>query len=79
MKNQSYDTEIQSGKSTNRLWDTIRIGWHHFSRFMVHDPAYSDQWSSIRAYRYGMNTRFSPYLETTEEQRRWLEKVYHQS
>lgn len=79
MQNQSYDTETQQAKSANRLWAKIRTGWRHFTRFMVHDPAYSSQWSSIRAYRYGMSTRFSPYLETTEEQRQWLEKVYRQS
>lgn len=79
MQNQSYDVKTQQPKSANRLWDKLRIGWCHFTRFIVHEPAYSSQWSSIRAYRYGMSTRFSPYLKTAEEQRQWLEKVYRQS
>ncbi|MEM6254560.1 MAG: hypothetical protein AAF821_16720 [Cyanobacteria bacterium P01_D01_bin.156] len=58
------------------LWQSLRS----IAKFMVH-PAQSLPPSAIHesTYVYQSKAKFYPYLSVDEEQRDWLEHVYHQS
>ncbi|MEM9217533.1 MAG: hypothetical protein AAGD25_24730 [Cyanobacteria bacterium P01_F01_bin.150] len=62
-----------------RLWRSLRIGAKAIAKFMVH-PANSTPRPEIHesTRRYHAKAKYYPYLSVEEEQRDWLEHLYHQ-
>lgn len=63
-----------------RLWQLLRLQWHVMSCFMVYKPESnprSNGQSDKSTQRYAQKARFYAYLPLLEEQRDWLEKIYH--
>ncbi|MEO0488455.1 MAG: hypothetical protein AAF215_24420 [Cyanobacteria bacterium P01_A01_bin.123] len=79
MQNQPNTNQTHVNRSRT-LWQSLRTGWKAFARFMVHPPqVFAQLESNSSYYRDSAKARFYAYLPPSEEQRDWLDKIYHQS
>lgn len=62
------------------LWRSLRTRCKAVARFMVHPPQSTAQQRMHPSTRiYHTKAKVYPYLPVGEEQRDWLEHLYHQS
>jgi hypothetical protein len=60
------------------LWQSLKRRWQALSGFMVQRATTTPTLDPARR-RYSAKGRFYAYLPPSEEQRDWLEQIYHQS
>lgn len=60
------------------LWQSLHRYWQALSGFMVHRAAAAPTLHPAQR-RYSAKGRLYAYLPPSEEQRDWLEQIYHQS
>ncbi|MEM7064636.1 MAG: hypothetical protein AAF572_15935 [Cyanobacteria bacterium P01_B01_bin.77] len=62
------------------LWQSLRANCKTIAKFMVHSPQSTSRQEIHDSTRiYHTKTKLYPYLPVSEEQRDWLEHLYHQS
>ncbi|MGD1905486.1 MAG: hypothetical protein ACFB0C_05750 [Leptolyngbyaceae cyanobacterium] len=60
------------------LWQSLHRYWQALSGFMVHRAPGAPTLHPAQR-RYSAKGRLYAYLPSSEEQRDWLEQIYHQS
>lgn len=71
---QKPETESNSAK----LYKLVQTVWQNVSDFMTYKSEHTQQSHEVWWNTYGWKQRTYAYLPAIEEERDWLEKVYHQ-
>ena len=70
--------EIKTSNSA-KLYNLFQAAWQNVSVFMISKSEHTQQSNDVWWNPYGRKQRIYAYLPVIEEERDWLEKIYHQS
>lgn len=73
---QKPETKTSNSAKLSNLFQTA---WQNVSAFMTSKSEHTQQSDDVWWNTYGWKQRIYAYLPAIEEERDWLEKIYHQS
>lgn len=72
---QKFQTETTNA---GKLYNLFQTAWQNVSAFMISKSEHAQQSDNVWWNTYGWKQRTYVYLPAIEEERDWLEKIYHE-